>query len=180
MASSQDRATFVAGAIVIGAAVLVGLTVLPRISPSRASSDEGERKPAPEFSLPVATKGDPGSRLALADMKGSPVLLDFWATWCGPCSLQSPIVDRIARRYEEKGLHVVGINVIDDDHAAAAAHGKSFAYPIVIDETGLTQKAYGVDRLPTLVLIDKEGRVVKQTHGLVDESSLDKMVRDIL
>ncbi|NUP09287.1 MAG: TlpA family protein disulfide reductase [Polyangiaceae bacterium] len=176
----SDKATFIAGAVVIGAACLAGVTLLPRINPLRASPEAQEMKPAPAFSLPVISKGEKGSRLALEDLKGSVVLVDFWATWCGACSMQTPIVDRIAKRYQERGLHVVSVNVFDDDHSAAAQEAQRWSFPVVVDETGLTQKAYGVDRLPTLILIDKEGRIVKTTHGLIDENSLDRMVREAM
>lgn len=182
MASSGDRATYVAAAIAIGAACILGLTVLPRLSISRADQDQFGDKPAPAFVLPVIHNGEKGSRLALEDLKGSPVLLDFWATWCGPCSMQTPILDRISRRYKDRGLVVVGVNVQDDDHAAALRYAgdKKLSYPVVVDETGLTQKSYGVNRLPTLILIDREGKVVKVSNGLVDEAALDRMIREVM
>jgi len=176
---SSDKATFLAGAVVIGAACLAGVTLLPRINPLRANPESQEMKPAPAFNLPVLTKGEAGSRLALEDLKGSVVLVDFWATWCGACSMQSPIVDKIARRYEGKGLKVLGISV-DDDPRPAAKMGEKYAFPILHDDGGLAQRTYGVDRLPTLILIDKEGRIVKTTHGLVDETSLDRMIREVM
>jgi len=180
MSTSGDKATFVAGAVVIGAACLLGVTLLPHINPLRANPESNVRKPAPEFNLPVISQGDPGSRLALSDLKGSPVLIDFWATWCSACGMQSPIVDRVARRYQDRGLKVVGVTVLNDDHRAAAKMASAWAFPVVVDDTGLTQQTYGVTSLPTLVLVDKEGNVVKTTRGLVDEASLDKMVREVM
>lgn len=176
---SSDKAMFVAAGVVVAAAALLGLTLIPHVSFS-AKKEGGE--PAALFDLPVIHNGDKGSKLALADLKGSPVIVDFWATWCGPCAMQTPILDRVAKRYQQKGLKVVGINVVDDDHDAAADYvtRKNLSYPIVIDDTGLTQRSYGVNKLPTLVLIDKEGRVVRRTSGLVDEASLDRMIQEIL
>lgn len=176
---TEGRATVIAATIVAGAAVLAGLTLLPRISASRIAAEE-DRQPAPAFNLPVIAQGEPGSRLALEEMKGSPVLLDFWASWCGACSMQAPIVDRLARRYQDRGLKVVSINVLNDDHALAAKMGSKFPFPVVLDDTGLASKSYGADSLPTMVLIDKEGRIVKKTRGVVDESTLDRMVREVL
>lgn len=177
MSSSREKATFIAAAIAIGAACFAGLVLLPRISPSRA---DAEIRPAPAFNLPMATKGEPGSRLALEDLKGSPVVLEFWASWCGACAMQSPILDRVARRYQDRGLKVIGVGVQEDNHQAAAAKARNWAYPVVTDESGLTQREYGVDRLPTIVIIDKEGRIVKTTHGLVEESQLERMIKDVL
>jgi len=182
---SQDRPIeadgrfFTFAALIIAAACLAGMFLLPRISLS------GRPKPtreAPAFVLPVIHNGEPGSRLELSALKGSPVLIDFWATWCGPCNMQTPILDRLSRRYEGKGLKVVGINVIDDDAGLARryAQAKGLSYPIVVDDKGLTQREYDVRGLPSLILIDREGRIVHQTSGLVDEATLDRMIRETL
>ncbi len=177
--SEPSSSGFAPTAAVIAALALGALMVLPRISFSR---DEAKPVPAPAFVLPVIHNGDPGSRLSLEDLKGSPVILDFWATWCQPCAMQTPVLDRLARRHQARGLKVVGLNVADDEHAAAAryAEGKGLAYPIVVDETGETQRKYAVTRLPSLVIIDREGRVVHRTSGFVDEASLDRLLKDVL
>jgi len=175
--NTEDRGffTFAAGAVAL--AVLVGFFVLPRI----AHTNKAEARPAPDFVLPVIHNGEAGSRLALADMKGKPVLIDFWATWCGPCAMQTPIVDRLAKRYEGK-LDVVGIDVADDDANLARRHAqqKQLSYPIVVDEKGLTQREYGVNKLPTLIIIDKDGKIIRQTSGVVDEPTLDRMLREVM
>ncbi len=183
---SSERATFVAAAVVIAAAVILGMTVLPRIS--FPAGREGAGQAAPDFNLPVlhtpgvAAQDHGKARLALADLKGSPVLLDFWATWCGPCAMQTPILDRVAKRHKDKGLRVVGVNVVGDDPEAAAkyAEKKGLSYEIVVDEGGLAQREYGVNRLPSLILIDREGRILRRMSGLVDEAALDRMVQEAL
>ncbi len=174
-----DRFGFGFAAALIAGAALVGLTLLPRLSFSR---DETKGHPAPVFTLPVIHNGDAGSRLSLADLKGTPVVLDFWATWCGPCAMQTPILDRLARRHRDKGLTVVGVNVSDDDPAQAARYAsqKKLSYPMVVDEAGVVQREYGVNKLPGLVIIDKEGRIVHRTSGFVDEASLDRLLKDVL
>lgn len=177
--SEPSSPGFASTAAVIAALALGGLMVLPRISFSR---DEAKAVPAPGFVLPVIHNGDPGSRLSLEDLKGSPVILDFWATWCQPCAMQTPVLDRLARRHQARGLKVIGLNVADDEHEAAAryAQTKGLSYPIIVDATGETQRKYAVTRLPSLVIIDREGRVVHQTSGFVDEASLDRLLKDVL
>jgi thiol-disulfide isomerase/thioredoxin len=189
--SEGNTPSFVAIAVILAAACILGLTVLPRLTLS-GSSDPSKREPAPAFTLPVLHDSShpsppsagraPEAQLALEDLKGKPVVLDFWATWCGPCMMQTPILDRVAKRYADKGLEVVGINVFDDDHDAARnyARVKKLAYPIVLDDKGVVQREYGVNNLPSLVLVDREGRIVRVSRGLVDEATLDRMVRDIL
>jgi thiol-disulfide isomerase/thioredoxin len=175
----SDR-TFVVVAVILALACLAGFVLLPRLS--AAQRDTAEPKAAPGFNLPVIHNGEPGSRLDLADLQGGPVLLDFWATWCPPCDMMTPILDRLARRYEGRGLRVIGVNVNDDDPVSARAYAKrrNLSYPIVLDETGAAQRAYGANKLPTMILIDKNGQVVHVASGVVDEASLDKMLRDVL
>lgn len=184
MAASPDRSEpdgryFATVAVVIAAACLAGMFLLPRIT---LSGSPKVRREAPAFVLPVIHNGEVGSRLELGGLRGSPVLIDFWATWCGPCNMQTPILDRLSRRYQGKGLKVVGVNVIDDDHALAKryAESKGLSYPIVVDDKGLTQREYGVRGLPSLILIDRDGKILHQTSGLVDEATLDRMIREAL
>ena len=189
---SSGGANFVAIAVVLAAACILGLTVRPRLSFS-SSSDPSKRETAPPFALPVihdsgvetvvsAPGRAPAAQLSLADLKGQPVILDFWATWCGPCQMQTPILDRVARRYQDKGLKVIGVNVFDDDHSAARnyAKAKNLSYPIVVDDKGMVQRDYAVNNLPSLILVDREGRIARISRGLVDEATLDKMIHDIL
>lgn len=188
----QSGTNVIAIAVILAAAVILGLTVLPKLNFS-STTDPTKREPAPAFTLPVIHDSSnetpelmpgraPAAQLSLADLKGQPVILDFWATWCGPCQMQTPILDRVARRYQDKGLKVVGVNVHDDDPVAARkyAQKKNLSYPIVVDESGLAQRDYAVNNLPSLILVDREGRIVRVSRGLVDEATLDRMVRDIL
>ncbi|MCC6551646.1 MAG: TlpA family protein disulfide reductase [Polyangiaceae bacterium] len=160
-------------AVLIALSGLFGLAVLPRLAPG---GNAMIGKPAPDVVLPVAANGDPGARMKIAELKGQPVILDFWATWCGPCALQAPILDRIARRYQKKGLVVLGVNVDDPPQVASQyALQKGLSYPIVMDESNAAA-LYSVDKLPSLVIIDKQGNVAAYLTGIVDEASLDEIV----
>lgn len=159
---------------VLGLGVLFAIALLPRLL-TATSALEG--KPAPGASFAVVANGDAGARMDLASLKGHPVVLDFWATWCGPCAMQAPILDRIARRYEKQGLVVLGVNVDDPPEVARSyAAKKKLSYPIVIDASRASSQRYDVDKLPSLVVIDREGRVVKYLTGVVDEASLDEVI----
>jgi cytochrome c biogenesis protein CcmG, thiol:disulfide interchange protein DsbE len=161
-------------AVLLGLSGLFGLAILPRLAPS----DRGMvGKRAPEFTLPVAANGDPGARMSVADLKGRPVILDFWASWCGPCALTAPVLDRLSRRYEKEGLVVLGVNGSDSPAVIQAYTAKKgLSYPTVADMRSEVSDRYGVDKLPSLVVIDKEGNVLAYLVGVIDESSLNEII----
>jgi thiol-disulfide isomerase/thioredoxin len=180
MTSATAEAKLQPAALAVAALVLAAFVAMPWLR--KHATGGGEDRPAPAFVLPVLHGGEADSLLALDDLKGQPVVLDFWATWCGPCAMQTPILDRVAKRHEPSGLRVVGVDVHDDDPQAARrfAAARTLSYPIVFDGSGLVQREYGVTRLPSLVFIDRRGHVVHATSGVVDEATLDRLVRELL
>jgi cytochrome c biogenesis protein CcmG/thiol:disulfide interchange protein DsbE len=174
-----------AGVAVLAIAFVGGLAVIPRLFANGAMSvSDGPLvgKPAPAFSLPVvANAGEGKPRVALADYKGSAVVLDFWATWCGPCRAEAPIVNAVANRFKDQGLAVVGINTGDQAGLAgpwATAHHLS--YPIAFDERNEAAGAYGAENLPTLVVISRTGDVIAVRVGMTDAAELESLVRKAL
>lgn len=144
-----------AGLVLVGALVF-GLVLLPNLDPGKSALVEKE---APDFALDVIHQGDEGSRIRLSNLRGKPVLLDFWASWCGPCRMQAPIVDEIAKQYAGR-VHVVGVDTGDSIGAARAfARESKLSYPSVFDGDGAAAKSFGVSTLPTLVIIDRDGKV---------------------
>ena len=163
---------------VVALAILLAVAFLPKLT---MFADPLVAKQAPDFSFEVIHNGDQGSRLALSDLKGHPVLLDFWASWCGPCQMQAPILERLSQRYKDRGLIVVGVNTNDKPGAgAASAQKKGLSYPIVFDGDGFSRDVYGVTSLPTLVLVGKDGMVKMVRSGLVDEGSLEEAIHSEL
>ena len=161
-------------AVLIGLSALFGVAIRPRLA---LQGDGMIGKPAPPLSLAVVANGAPGAQMNLADLKGHPVLLDFWASWCGPCAMEAPVVDRVARRYEKKGLTVLGVNVSDSaDVVRAYAAQKGLSYPMVLDPGSGASNRYGVRQLPSLIVIGKDGNVLAFLTGLVDEASLNDVV----
>jgi thiol-disulfide isomerase/thioredoxin len=132
----------------------------------------------PEKPAPAPAKA---GRVDLQSLRGHPVVLDFWATWCGPCQAESPIVNTIARRYKDRGLAVVGVNTSDEDGLAEAyVKRKGLGFPMIYDEGNAIARKYGVTSLPTLVVISKEGKIVAVRNGLTSDGALDEIIRRYL
>jgi cytochrome c biogenesis protein CcmG/thiol:disulfide interchange protein DsbE len=174
--------------IVIG--LLLAFSWLPRLGLG-AGNHKMVNSPAPDFALEVVHAGAAapapyaavtgGSTLRLAELKGRPVLLDFWATWCGPCRREAPILSRVADRFRDRGLVVLGINTGDRPGLAAPfAAQNQLSYPILFDATHDAADRYDVDTLPTLVMIGKDGAVRAVHSGLINESTLASWVESAL
>ena len=159
------------GVILLGALILLG--VRPRHYGSAA-----------DFSLPVVSDaGEAGpDRVSLRDLRGHPVLLDFWATWCGPCRFETPILVRLHQRFQARGLVVIGVNVDEGGPIAVPAFRRHFGidYPLVYDEGMGASGHYGIEGLPTLVLIDRAGQVRMRHPGMISESELAQAITDVL
>jgi cytochrome c biogenesis protein CcmG/thiol:disulfide interchange protein DsbE len=126
-------------------------------------------KPAPVFSLPRAGEG---AAVSLEGLRGRPVVLNFWATWCVPCLEEHPVLVRAARRLGEE---VAFLGVVYQDQPAAVAsflaqHGS--AYPSLLDEGGRTAIAYGVYGVPETYFLDASGVITDKRVGALDERLL--------
>jgi thiol-disulfide isomerase/thioredoxin len=119
-------------------------------------------KSAPDFS--VVPIDNQAKSVTLADFKGKVVLLDFWATWCGPCRQAIPDLDRLWQDYHAKGLEIVSISQEDRDQVLKFHTASGAAYPVFVDTTGDANRAYGIEVLPTFVLI-KNGKILWQDTG---------------
>lgn len=112
--------------------------------------------PAPAWTNVTVLSGAPQS---IASLKGKVVLIDFWASWCGPCRMIAPRLSAMRDRLGAQGLSVVGITTDEAEVAAQFIEKHQMKYPSVVDKDGDTSRAYGIGGLPTMVLIDKKGVV---------------------
>jgi len=126
-------------------------------------------KPAPPFTL----KGVKGSTVSLASYKGRVVLLDFWATWCGPCRIEMPHVEKLYKELKAKGLVVFGIDFAEDPATVRSFLAKNtYTIPILLDTSGEVGRNYEAGSIPTLVVIGKNGKVSSYFTGVREESVL--------
>jgi cytochrome c biogenesis protein CcmG/thiol:disulfide interchange protein DsbE len=169
----QSRRSFHATTIALGVAVLAGFTLLPRLArPFNAMVG----KPAPDFMLEAVGPENHGDRVTLSSLRGKAVVLAFWASWCGPCRAEAPSLDRLSRRLADQNVVVLGVNTSDTRPSAQQfAKAARLSYPLVFDADGEVASAYGVSSLPTLVVVDKDGRVAAVRSGLTDEGSLEEL-----
>ncbi|MGH9380491.1 MAG: TlpA family protein disulfide reductase [Thermoanaerobaculia bacterium] len=119
-----------------------------------------------------------GGQLGPADFPGRVVLLDFWATWCVPCRAQKAVLEEVAADYPEGSLHVLAVNVGEDEGLVReSVADEASPFPIVLDRDTSFFTSLGLVALPSLVVLDGEGRLVEQATGLIDARSLREMIR---
>jgi len=123
-----------------------------------------------------------GAPKSLAQLKGRVVLIDFWATWCGPCRMIAPRLSALQARFGAQGLTVVGITTDEAELAAHFAAKTDMRYGIVVDAQADTTRAYGITGLPTMFVVDKRG-VVREVEIGFDPSrdaALEDLVKALL
>jgi len=145
---------------------------------SRRSGDASARKPAPDFEL----KDMNGKTIRLSDYRGQVVLLNFWATWCGPCKIEIPWFVEFQRTYKDRGFTVIGVSVDEDGWEAVRPFlaSRQVNYPVVMSTMEVEQKFGGVEALPVSFLIDREGRIAGTHVGLVTKKAYEEEIRSLL
>ena len=117
---------------------------------------------APDFTL----KSRDGKNLRLSDFRGQVVLLNFWASWCGPCRQEMPLLEDMYKRYKKLGFTILGVNVEEDTSKAKRYLSDiSVSFPILYDSTNTVSKQYRVSAMPTTVIIDRNGNMRYLHHG---------------
>jgi peroxiredoxin len=135
---------------------------------------------APEIDLPVLT----GGRVKLSKLRGQPVVVSFWATWCPPCRTEFPELVRLHETHREAGLRVLGVNARDQErntkNIKAFLDEFGATFPVALDQRGKARRTYRIVGHPTTVFIDSAG-TIKQIHmGPISREELDRGVAAIL
>jgi thiol-disulfide isomerase/thioredoxin len=129
---------------------------------------------APNFQLVL----DDGRQLSLRDLEGQPVLINFWASWCGPCRMEMP--DLVELQEENAELVVLAVNVMENQDAIQSfVEEFQMSMPVVVDTEGDLRQLYGVRNMPTSIFIDREGRISTVWAGFLTPDKLEEFAESI-
>ena len=148
------------------------------VLPAFAASSSG---PAPGFQL----SGRNGKAVDLSQFKGQVVMINFWATWCGPCRQEMPLLEDIYKKYKPMGFTMLAVNVEPDSKAAEAWLGKlskPVSFPVAFDTESKVSKMYKVAGMPSTVFVDRKGniRVMHKGYKAGDENFYLTQIRSML
>jgi peroxiredoxin len=156
---------------------LAGASLLPG---ANSIADAGEAGgAAPTFNLNDLA----GQASSLTQYKGQVVMVNFWATWCGPCQQEMPLLDQMYKKYKPAGFVLLGVNV--DKEAPAVKEllaRKPVSFPVLLDPTNAVSKTYHVDEMPSSVIIDRKGaiRYVHRGYKPGDENEYQDRIRQLI
>ena len=153
-------------------ALLLTLSLTARAAPSAPA-------PAPDFALPARDGGE----VRLSDLKGQVVMINFWATWCGPCRQEMPLLAQLNTKYEPLGFTLLGVNVEPDSAAAVTwLKGMPVTFPILFDTDSTVAGSFGVEGMPSTVFVDRKGQVryIHQGYKPGDEARYADMIRSLV
>ena len=123
-----------------------------------------------------------GKTVKSSDFKGKVVLLDFWATWCGPCRAEIPSFIALQDKYRKDGLVVVGVSLDEEGPSVVKPFMKrnKINYPIVMADTRIADLFGGVEGIPTTFVIDRDGKIAAKHVGLTSKSAFEKEIKPLL
>ena len=134
---------------------------------------------APNFTL----KSRSGKNIKLSELRGEVVMLNFWASWCGPCRQEMPLLEKIHKKYKRLGFTLLGVNV-EENSTDAKNYLKDVkvTFPILFDKTQKTSKLYDVSAMPTTILIDRNGnkRFLHKGYKPGYENDYKKQIKKLL
>lgn len=155
------------------------LLVAGLLSLSGTAGAVGLQDEAPDFTLENLT----GGNMRLEEYRGQVVLINFWASWCGPCRQEMPILDRLHHRYEDTGFAVLGINVEGESAPAQEIVDRTnVTFPILIDDGQKVSELYNLEAMPSTVVVDRDGvvRYIHRGYKPGDEAKYVEVVKQLI
>ena len=173
----MTRNVFPASAAVLTALFLGWMACATQ--PSKGNMKKGgDRKEAPEFAL----KDVDGRTVKLSDYRGKVVLLDFWATWCGPCKIEIPWFTEFERQKKDQGFAVLGVSMDEGgwDDVRPFLKDMNVNYRVVMGNDKVAELYEGIEALPTTYLIDRDGRIASKHVGLSGKKDFENEIDELL
>ena len=165
---------YLAAALAVCALVGAGASSATRATPTATAA-----KAAPDFALTLSD----GRKLTLAQLRGQVVMINFWASWCGPCRTEMPLLDAMYKKYKALGFTLVAVNVEPNSKEAQAfLHDVPVSFPIAFDNDSKLTKLFDVQGMPSSVIIDRKGnaRVVHKGYRPGDENAYLDNIRALI
>jgi cytochrome c biogenesis protein CcmG/thiol:disulfide interchange protein DsbE len=154
---------------------IVGLLVFGFLSSDRGRPQPGEA--APDLRLTLLD----GSQIALRDLRGQVVVLNFWASWCDPCRREAPELQQVWEQYRDRGIAFVGVTFHDAKGASQRfVERYGLTYPNGVDERGRISQTYGVVAVPETFIIDRDGAIASVHVGEIDAETLVKEIEELV
>ena len=160
------------------AATLAATVSLAALAPACAATTVANAI-APDFTLRAAD----GRNVRLDELRGQVVLVNFWATWCGPCREEMPRLDTLYQKYRKSGFVLLGVNVDDDPKTALATMAKlNVSFPVLLDTDKKVSKLYDLNTMPSTIVIDRDGkmRFLHRGYRAGTESDYEQQIRGLL
>ncbi len=174
--SSASRNIILIGGMV----VLLGLVAVMAVNLQKGNSVDLQGRTAPDFTLPLFQQFDQ-HQLALADLRGQVVVVNFWASWCVECYKEAPLLEQAWQRYKDKGVVFAGVDFLDTDKEGLAYMQKyGITYPSGPDLGSKISKAYRITGVPETFFIDKGGNIVHVQIGPIESEALDRLLDQLV
>lgn len=143
------------------------------------TSVHAEMITAPDFVLKSKNSGN----VRLSEQRGNVVMINFWASWCGPCRQELPEMEAIYQEYQDLGFEILAVNVDDDASKAELLLGDvEVSFPVLFDSEGDISELYAVNAMPTTVIIDRDGnqRILHKGYRSGDERKYEKIIKALI
>ena len=160
------------------AALLASTLALAALTPAAAATPPANAL-APDFTL----RGADGRNVRLDELRGQVVLVNFWATWCGPCREEMPRLETLYEKYRKSGFVLLGVNVDDDPRIALATAAKlNVSFPVLLDTDKKVSKLYDLNTMPSTIVIDRDGkmRFLHRGYRAGTEGDYEQQIRGLL
>jgi len=174
----RDPVVIIVVAMVISLMLVFGFNMARKAKRTPAANAQMRNGVAPDFTLDSLA----GKPVKLSDFRGKAVLLNFWATWCGPCKIEMPWFVELQKQYGPEGLQIVGVAMDDASpkDIAAFAQDMGVNYPVLIGKESVGDEYGGVQFLPESFYIDRNGKVVDKAFGLKGRGEIEDEIKKIV